>query len=39
LDAKEVYAMADCGNNGSNNVLKKVGLDFIETFDPGCPEK
>ena len=33
LDAKEVYAMADCGNNGSNNILKKVGLNFIETFD------
>lgn len=33
LDAKEVYAMADCENNGSNNILKKVGLDFIETFD------
>lgn len=33
LDAKEVYAMADCENKGSNNVLKKVGLNFIETFD------
>ncbi len=33
LDAKEVYAMADCENNGSNNILKKVGLNFIETFD------
>jgi len=33
LDAKEAYAMADCENNGSNNILKKVGLDFIETFD------
>jgi len=33
LDAKEVYAMADCENNGSNKILKKVGLHFIETFN------
>ena len=33
LNANEVYAMADCENNGSNKILKKVGLRFIETFD------
>ncbi|MDQ2718474.1 MAG: GNAT family N-acetyltransferase [Bacteroidota bacterium] len=33
LDIKEVYAMADCKNIGSNNILKKVGLNLIETFD------
>ncbi len=33
LDAKEFCAMADCENRGSNNILKKVGLNFIETFD------
>jgi [ribosomal protein S5]-alanine N-acetyltransferase len=33
LDAKEIYAMADCQNIGSNKVLRKVGLIFIESFD------
>lgn len=33
LNAELVYAMADCENEGSNNVLKKAGLTFIETFD------
>lgn len=33
LNADEVYAMADCENDGSNKILKKVGLNFIETFD------
>jgi [ribosomal protein S5]-alanine N-acetyltransferase len=33
LDANEVYGMADCDNDGSNKILKKVGLSFIETFD------
>ena len=33
LDIKEVYAAADCENIGSNNILKKVGLNFVETFD------
>lgn len=33
LNAKEVYAIADCKNDGSNKILKKVGLQFIETFD------
>jgi RimJ/RimL family protein N-acetyltransferase len=35
LNTDEVYAMADCENVGSNRVLKKVGLNFIETFDLG----
>jgi [ribosomal protein S5]-alanine N-acetyltransferase len=33
LNATEVYGMAECENVGSNKVLKKVGLRFIETFD------
>jgi len=33
LNADEVYAMADCENEGSNKILKKVGLIFIEKFD------
>lgn len=33
LGATELYAMADCQNIGSNNVLRKVGLKFIGTFD------
>jgi [ribosomal protein S5]-alanine N-acetyltransferase len=33
LKAKEVYAMADCENDSSNKILKKVGLNFIEKFD------
>lgn len=33
LNAKEVYAIADCRNEGSNKILKKVGLHIIETFD------
>ena len=33
LDASEVYAMADCENDGSNKILNKIGLTFIETFD------
>jgi len=33
LNADKVYAMADCENVGSNKILKKVGLKFIETFD------
>ena len=33
LNAKEVCAIADCENDGSNKILKKVGLKFIETFD------
>lgn len=33
LKTNEVYAMADCENIGSNKILKKVGLRYIETFD------
>lgn len=33
LKATEVYAMADCRNDGSNKILNKIGLRFIETFD------
>lgn len=33
LNIKEVYAMADCNNIGSNKILKKVGLRYIEKFD------
>jgi len=33
LGIQEVYAAANCENIGSNNILKKVGLNFIETFD------
>jgi [ribosomal protein S5]-alanine N-acetyltransferase len=33
LGITEIYAMADCQNTGSNNVLRKVGLLFIENFD------
>jgi len=33
LQANQVYAMADCKNKGSNNILTKVGMRFIESFD------
>lgn len=33
LNTDEVYAMADCKNEGSNKILKKIGLRFIEKFD------
>lgn len=33
LNANEVYAMADCENNGSNKILKKIGLNCVEMFD------
>lgn len=33
LNLTEVYAMADIENEGSNKILKKVELQFIETFD------
>lgn len=33
LNAQEVFAMADCKNDGSNKILKKAGLKWIETFD------
>jgi len=33
LNLNEIYAMADCENIKSNNVLTKNGLKFIVTFD------
>ena len=33
LNLTELYAMADCDNVGSNKILKKIGFDFIETFN------
>ncbi|MBB1137899.1 GNAT family N-acetyltransferase [Myroides sp. WP-1] len=33
LGFHEVFAMADCDNEGSNNILKKLGFSRIETFD------
>ncbi len=32
INARKVYAIADSRNEGSNKILKKVGLKFIETF-------
>jgi ribosomal-protein-alanine N-acetyltransferase len=33
LPTNEVYAMAECNNTGSNNVLKKVGCIHLENFE------
>ena len=33
LQTNEVYAIADCENDGSNKILNKIGFNFIETFD------
>jgi len=33
LKVEEVYAMADCDNDGSNKILTTVGLNYIERFD------
>ncbi len=33
LNLSEIYAMADCRNIKSNNILTKIGLKFIETFN------
>ena len=33
LNLPVIYGMADTENTGSNNVLTKVGLSFINTFD------
>ncbi len=33
LNVQEIYAMADFENEGSNKILKNVGLRFIESFD------
>lgn len=32
LQLEEVFAMADCENQGSNHLLKKVGMKLIEVF-------
>lgn len=32
LNLKEIYAAADVENIGSNKVLKKVGMQFVDTF-------
>jgi [ribosomal protein S5]-alanine N-acetyltransferase len=32
LKLNEIYGMADADNAGSNHVLKKIGLTFVETF-------
>ncbi len=33
MKLSKIYAMADCNNKGSNGVLQKSGLSYIETFD------
>lgn len=33
MDLQDIYGMADCSNNGSHNVLTKIGLRCIEPFD------
>lgn len=33
LKLKEIYGMADAGNAGSDKVLRKIGLTYIEQFD------
>lgn len=33
LNVNEVYSIADSKNDGSNKILRKVGLKFIEKFD------
>ncbi|KLT66544.1 GNAT family N-acetyltransferase [Pedobacter sp. BMA] len=32
LNINEIYAIADCKNEGSDKILKKAGLKFIESF-------
>ncbi|MFD1630716.1 GNAT family N-acetyltransferase [Pseudopedobacter beijingensis] len=32
LKVDAVYAMTDCGNAGSDKILKKVGLQLVESF-------
>lgn len=32
LKIDEVYAAASCENQGSNKILKKIGMNFVETF-------
>ncbi len=33
MQLKEIFAIADSGNEGSKNILQKIGLQFVETFD------
>jgi len=33
LNLQTIYGMADVENTGSNKVLKKIGLTYMETFD------
>lgn len=33
LHLNEIYGMTDADNKGSNNVLSKIGLTYIEDFD------
>lgn len=33
LNLKEIYAMADANNEGSNHILRKLGFCQIESFD------
>ncbi len=33
MELTEVYAMADCNNDGSNHILQKLGFQLIERFD------
>ncbi|THU40793.1 GNAT family N-acetyltransferase [Niastella caeni] len=33
LNAREVYAIADCDNAASNKILTKIGMKCIETFN------
>jgi RimJ/RimL family protein N-acetyltransferase len=33
LNLKEIYAMADANNEGSNHILRKLGFRQIESFD------
>jgi ribosomal-protein-alanine N-acetyltransferase len=33
LNLKEIVATIHCGNQASNNVVKKLGFDLIETFE------
>ncbi len=32
LSLKEIHAIADCQNEGSNKILKKIGFQYIEQF-------
>jgi [ribosomal protein S5]-alanine N-acetyltransferase len=32
MNLNEIYAAASCENEGSNKILKKIGMKFVETF-------